>query len=149
MSLELLMRPLGMVLENEMNVDLTLKVIKINIGIYFLWGNKKKISKSRKFLPNFSKFPFFSFFSVLIQKEKERSGDLWIWLKMIARLSSYLFSRRVTCFLIPKFRSGIMRCGSLKKCLNGVSGIAQMCVRGHVRTKLMVIDTLNRVKNDF
>ena len=36
MSLELLMRPLGMVLENEMNVDLTLKVIKINIGIYFL-----------------------------------------------------------------------------------------------------------------
>ena len=133
-----------------MYVDLTFKkLLKLTLEFTFYEEIRKKISKSRKFLPNFSKFPFFSFFSVLIQKEKERSGDLWIWLKMIARLSSYLFSRRVTCFLIPKFRSGITRCRSLIKCLNWVSGIAQTCVQGHVRTKLMVIDTSNRVQNDF
>ena len=45
MSLEVLMRPMGMVLENEMNDGYRfnfIKIIKINIEIYFLWGNKKK-----------------------------------------------------------------------------------------------------------
>ena len=51
------------------------KVIKINVGI-FLGGIKKKISKSRKFLPNLLKFPFFSFFSVLKQKKKREEWTL-------------------------------------------------------------------------
>ena len=48
------------------------KVIKIYVGI-FLGGIKKKISKSRKFLPNLLKFPFFS---VLKQKKKREEWTL-------------------------------------------------------------------------
>lgn len=120
--------------------DLTLKkILKLTLEFTFYEAIRKKISKSRKFLPNFSKFPFFSFFSVLIQKGKREE---W-WPKMISRLSSNLFSRRVTCFLIPKFRSGITRCLSLKKCLNKVLGIAQTCVLGQT-TEILVKLSLYR-----
>ena len=43
------------------------KGYKNNIGIYLYEAMRKKISNSRNFFAN---FPFFSFFSVLIQKEK-------------------------------------------------------------------------------
>ena len=57
------MRPLGMVLENEMNVVLISSYIKTNIGIYFLWGNKKKNANLKEKISEF--FRNFVFFSVL------------------------------------------------------------------------------------
>ena len=89
----------------------------VNItGLY-----RVQVSKNYRFLP-------------------QRFNSPQIWLKTIGRLSSNRF-RRVTCLLMPKFLSGVLK--TLKNYQKRGSEMLRTYIRRPVKTKLMVTETSN------